>query len=319
MMKIAIWIAGLQVISSTLTGYSRPQAPSSSSPPSSVFVHSAWALEKSLPRDFKRIRDLAKHLEEMGILRLFVRAGRFRSPSSFVSSDLAMLRQFQKFIQNWNSDFQVVPWIGLNTRKAPLKSRNFPLYLKEIAGVLRVTSQSEIHLDVEPLFPVDESINFFSYLRQHLHGVKIGVAAPKLLLKEFPVSEEVRKDFWDVNELERLCFVVDELVVMYYDTGFYKISDYIKYLRQSLVKLSAVAAQGGCSVTAGIPAYYQPTVKHNPAVENVKNALKGVLEAFSEPSFFTPSFVGVAVYSLSHIDKTEAEELSKFTANIRYR
>nr|BAL58219.1 hypothetical protein HGMM_F55D02C19 [uncultured prokaryote] len=270
--------------------------------------------ENALKDDFISIRETARELEEMGILRIFLRSavvGRDGTITRVV--DIKRFRNFSDLLRNWNEEFAVVPWIGFNTNVSPITDPVFRKnFVEHLRGLVRGLSPSQIHLDIEPVSPVEDFFSLIAEVRMSLQGIYISVASPKLTLKGFEIYEGVREQFWDIEALMRLCMEVNEIVIMFYDTGFYRVGDYVKYVKDSLTTLLPLTMKAKCQVSAGIPVYYEPSRRHNPAVENIENFLKAMKEIFYDPRFAVMKFSGFSIYDYKNFDKIEMDMLKNF-------
>lgn len=277
------------------------------------FKNSIWMKEKALKTELVEVRELGEKLSSANIFRIFLRTGTVMPDGTIKAVDVKNVRSFYNFLINWNQDFILVPWIGFNTKKVDYHSpATRSTFIMELKGLLRLLSLSRVHLDIEPISPQEDFFSFLSSLRNELKDVKISLASPKVLLNGYEVYSGVRENFWDVMDMIKLCSMVDEMVIMFYDTGFFRVKDYVNYVKDSLLLLFPSVWRENCFISAGVPVYYEPSRKHNPAVENLNNALEGINAAVNNPQFIMQRFSGISIYDMDNLDDSELETLENF-------
>lgn len=174
----------------------------------------------------------------------------------------------------------VLPWIGgvlgESARPSdPVWRRNF------IASVGEMLAQhprlAGVELNIEPLPSGDRDfLTLLEELRPVLGNRILGIAAYPPPTRWHPFADL----HWDRFYLAEVAKRSDQLAVMMYDTGIRFEKFYIYLLRQWGEELERATAGTGCRVLYGLPAYDDnQSGYHDPKVENLGNALTGVLAA----------------------------------------
>jgi hypothetical protein len=116
-------------------------------------------------------------------------------------------------------------------------------------------------------------------------------------------AEEVH---WSLPFLKDVCLASDELVVMAYDTGLEHRWLYRQLMERWTRELAGTLPppeQGGCTWLVGLPAYEDDEPWHDPGVETIDEALRGVTDALEDG--VPDNFRGVAIYASWTTDAAE--------------
>jgi hypothetical protein len=202
--------------------------------------------------------------------------------------------QTERFLDGL-AGFRVLPWIGgpngANVRLQNAKWRS--TFTNQVHSLLVTHPRlSGIHLNVEPLPSGDT--NFLAFLEE----VRVALPQGKLLsIAAYPPPTRWHpyKDVhWDEGYFREVARRCDQLAVMMYDAG-QRIPKTYQQLMADWTK-EVLAWSDGKFVLLGVPTYTDAGVEyHNPAVENLTNALLGVHRGLSRQTLPT-NYQGVAVY-----------------------
>lgn len=112
---------------------------------------------------------------------------------------------------------------------------------------------------------------------------------------------------WSDEYFAKVTANCDQVAVMCYDSGFWMPRSYAWLVHQQAVHVTQDAEKGSahCRVLLGLPTYGKGMLSHNPAAENLRNALKGVREGMSDPKARAGSFAGVALFADYTTDDSE--------------
>jgi hypothetical protein len=120
------------------------------------------------------------------------------------------------------------------------------------------------------------------------------------------LHQPVPEVHWTLPFLKDVCLASDELAVMAYDTGLeyrWLYRELMERWTRELAQTLPPPEEGGCVWLVGLPAYEDDEPWHDPGVETIDEAIKGVVSALEDG---TPSnFRGVAVYASWTTDATE--------------
>lgn len=186
---------------------------------------------------------------------------------------------------------------------------------KVIEGITMVSRElillgfDGIHLNIEPLN--DGDVNFLSLLcsiRKEIGEQKIlSVAAMKWRFFNLPHIWH-SKWFWGSGYYREIERIVDQLVVMVYDTAIPFKKLYIWYVKNQTVKVTSIVAglrNSGLEILIGLPAYDEKRLTHRSDVENIENGLYGVIAGLMDRRSDKSSFGGIAIYSYWVMDEHE--------------
>ncbi|RBP45106.1 hypothetical protein DES53_103102 [Roseimicrobium gellanilyticum] len=193
-------------------------------------------------------------------------------------------------------DFRVIPWVG-GVKDSSVRMAN-PGWRKGFAqSISKLVADhprlAGVQVNVEPL-PVGtpEFLLLLEEVRAAMPATKVlSVAAypPPTRWHPFP---EIHWDESYFREVSRRC---DQMAVMMYDAG----QDYGKAYQHLMRGWTSEVLQWseGAEVLLGVPAYHDAGVGyHNPKVENIPNALKGIHRGL-EDAGLPSSYQGIAIYS----------------------
>jgi hypothetical protein len=203
-------------------------------------------------------------------------------------------RQTEKFLDAF-SGFRVLPWIGgpngTGVRSNNLKWRQ--AFLHDVQQLFAAHPRlAGVHLNVEPMPSGDmDFIKLLEELRSALPTGKIlSVAAYPPPTRWHPFSEV----HWEESYFRAVAQRCDQMAVMMYDAGQTLPKTYEKLMSDWSVEV--LRWSEGKPVLLGVPTYDDAgTGYHNPKVENLTNALRGIHRGLSRASV-TTNYQGVALY-----------------------
>ena len=263
-------------------------------------------------RDVARVRALAGKLREHGITDVFPHLCPAEPNGDLPPVDA---RQVETFLDVFEG-FRVLPWIGgpngVSARPSDLKWRKH--FVDKVRGLLETHPRfAGVHLNIEPLPSGDR--DFIALLQEVRAGLPRGrilsVAAypPPTRWHPFP---DVHWEEVYFREVAKHC---DHLAVMMYDAAQKFPKTYQKLMAdwtKEVLKWSE-----GKPVLLGVPTYDDTGVGyHDPDVENLTNALKGIHRALSKGSL-PATYQGVAIYSDWETSDSEWAYFKSFSKRAR--
>lgn len=266
--------------------------------------HDSWFTENNrtdrLPqfRSAAKIRELAVTLRRNHITDVFPHLCPTRPSGEIMPVDDG---QTELFLQEFKG-FRVLPWIGgvMDADVTPDIPARRRVFAQSIVALLRKHPRlAGVHLNVEP-WPSGnrDMLTLLDEIRAALPKGKIlSVAAypPPTYWHPFP---EVH---WEQAYFQEVAKRVDQMVVMMYDTALKdgKLYQYLmrSWTQQVLDWTTATGNQQSPTVLLGIPTYDDAGVGyHNPAVENMTNAVLGIHAGLNHYQPLPAHYQGVAVY-----------------------
>lgn len=269
-----------------------------------LWLAHTWLAEKHTESEIKTlfdrlarrdIRFLYPHLcpmDEAGHLPKYSRAG---------------AKKFVKIAHQHNPPFKVLPWVGGSQAKtvdlySEVQRKTF---VKDLSILIRKSGADGVHINIEPLHNYDlPFIKWLGSIKGSIgRGKMLSVAAYPPLAH--PISSA--QIYWDSDYYLEIAKYADQFVVMTYDTTKRTRRSYIYLVKRWTKYLLKTPWGAGSSFLMGIPTYenYEPVpFFHRSDIENIENALSGVMLALEEAKNLN-SFDGVAIYANWETDETE--------------
>lgn len=118
---------------------------------------------------------------------------------------------------------------------------------------------------------------------------------------------------WSDGYFTQVAALCDQMCVMAYDAACLSPRLYVWLVKQQVVHVTQDAARGKtfCRILIGVPTYARGGLSHNPYIENIGMALRGVREGVVDPQTHIAAFVGVAVFADY---TTQADEWATYRA-----
>ena len=243
-------------------------------------------------REARKIGELAEKLRRHGIRDVYPHLCPADASGQVPATDR---EQVERFLDIFGG-FRVMPWIGgPNGGGADIHDPTWRIkFVKNVRVLLlRHKRFSGIHLNIEPLPSGDRD---FLLLLDELHaalpeGKILSVAAypPPTSWHRFPDVH------WDENYFREVARHCDQLAVMMYDAG-QKIPKTYERLMADWTK-EVLQCSEGKPVLLGVPSYEDADRDyHNPNVENVAHALRGIHAGLSGDAL-PANYQGIAIYS----------------------
>lgn len=218
--------------------------------------------------------------------------------------------QVERFLDGF-VDFRVMPWIGgVLGAQARIQNADWrKLFVGSITNLLATHPRlAGIHLNIEPL-PSGNS----DYL-QLLNEIKAALPLGKMLsVAAYPPPTRWQPGtdvHWEEGYFREVARRSDQLVVMMYDTALSNGKLY-RSLMHSWTR-DVLTWSEGKPCLLGVPAYDDAGVGyHDPEVENLQNALRGIHGGLGPGSSLPKAYQGVAIYSNWEMDADEWETWTK--------
>jgi hypothetical protein len=171
-----------------------------------------------------------------------------------------------------------------------------------------------VFLNVEPVWN-DDAADFLELLRKVRLAVgdshPISVAVPPDWSPtdvQIPVPPQIIPGtVWEKEFKQRVALLTDQIVVMAYNGGLSQPDDYAEWVAYQ-VKAYAEALsdpETGTQLVIGIPTYDAQLPAHDPSIENVTSAIKGIHDGLSQAGDAAAVVEGVAIYAEWETDDSE--------------
>ncbi|WP_035606471.1 glycosyl hydrolase family 18 protein [Haloferula sp. BvORR071] len=242
-------------------------------------------------RSAEKIQQLRTQLTRHGIKYVFPHLCPCLPDGSITAHDPV---QMERFLDGFSS-ISVLPWIGgVHDESAHPGVKAWRARFTSSAAALLTAHPrlAGVHVNIEPMPEGDSDyLVLLDELRATLPpGKMISVAAypPPTRWHPFPDVH------WGESYFREVAKRADQIVPMLYDTGIKWQKPYRKLMVDWTTEV--LAWSGGKPVLLGLPAYDDAgSGYHNPKVENLRNALRGVHAALANGK--PASYGGIAIYS----------------------
>lgn len=252
-------------------------------------------------REPQNIAALAALLRTNGITDVFPHLCPCSIDGEIAGSDPAQVERFLDGLEG----FRVMPWIGgvLGVQARLHKPEWRIAFVASVTNLLNAHPRlAGVQINIEPMPSGNpDFLKLLDELQAALpEGKLLSVAAYPPPTRWQPVPE-VHWDETYFREIARRC---DQLAVMMYDTSIRHAKPY-RQLMSSWTR-EVLDWSGNTPVLLGVPAYADAdSGYHDPAVENVLNALRGIHGGLSAFPSVSVNFQGAALYSDWEMDATE--------------
>ena len=234
------------------------------------------------------------------------------------AENFALVRQFASQLKTADPDLKLYGWISypadMDDDGYRLDDEELRQNVADFSGsVVNELGYDGVFLNVEPVWDGDEQ--FLALLRDVRTSIGdsafLSVAVPPDWSPEnagIPVPPLiVPGTVWSSDYKKNVALLANQLTVMAYNSGLATPEDYSQWLAYQ-VQVYAKAINdigGGTSLMIGIPSYEAEPPGHDPQVENVQSALRGVTSGLAQAGDAASVVQGVAIYAGWTTDEDE--------------
>ncbi len=256
---------------------------------------------------------LLRRLAARGVRYLYPHLIPFDRAGHLPPHNREQMRLFLQVARRTVPDLKVLPWVG-GLRVGRRRTLQGTVDLGDLAQRQLIVAECRglidegfdgVHLNIEPL----ENGN--NDLLALLRVLRTAVGPNRMLslagTRPGPVGLWFAPNyFWTPAYYRRLAQIVDQVVVMAYDTGLPTNGAYCRYLAYVAATLPQVLDQpySRARVLIGVPTYAGSGLMHRTGVETLDNALLGVIGGLRSAGA-SGSFEGVALYAEWTTDAAE--------------
>ena len=227
---------------------------------------------------YGEIEPLLDSLWHHNVNQLYLNVGSF-TPKGVIAAPPG-LEPFLNAVQKYENlhapgsvHFIILAWVNKGaSNKLRIADADVRMKMASSMGDLLSSNRrlDGIHLDYEPASGGDKK--YLDLLEETKRDIgpskRLSVATPTLTASN-------TKFTWSSRYYRSVGAQVDEVAVMAYDTHIAEPKLYALFVQRE-VDAIAKALRARADLVIGLPAYKDATPSHNPAVENVTNALKGI-------------------------------------------
>ncbi len=267
-----------------------------------VWLEHRW-LEKAQPPE--RTETLFAGLRERGISYAFPHLIPFGPDGQLPPHSRDQMRSFLAAARREAPEMKVLPWVG-GVRAGYRRTRPGTVKLDDLGQRQRIVAECRglvdegfdgIHLNIEPVN--DGNVDFLALLR----SLRTAVGKDRVLsvsaIRPAPFALPMAPNFvWSTDYYARVAALVDQVVIMAYDTALPTPALYRRYVAWAASDVTATLADSRirARVLMGIPTYPETGLMHRGRVETPENALLGVVAGLRGLGG-GGTFEGVALYA----------------------
>jgi hypothetical protein len=267
-----------------------------------VWLEHRW-LERSQP--VAEMEALCARLRSRGIAYAYPHLIPFDATGSLPRHDRQQLRAFLATARRVAPELKVLPWVG-GLRAGYRRQRPGLLQLADLTQRQRMVAEARglvdegfdgIHLNVEPVD--DGNVELLALLR----ALRTAVGEKGLLslaaTRPAPLGLPRAANFaWSPAYYARVAPLVDQLVIMTYDTALPTPAAYRRYMSWAASSVAGALDASGSDarVLMGVPTYDSYGFMHRAGVETPENALHGIVAGLRGLGA-GGTFEGIALYA----------------------
>jgi hypothetical protein len=275
-----------------------------------VWLEHRW-LER--PQPLPEMEALFAKLDRRGIAYAYPHLIPFDATGQLPPHDREQLRAFLATARRVAPELKLLPWIG-GLRRGYKRQRPGTLELADLSQRQQMVAEARglvdegfagVHLNVEP---VDDGNDDFLAL---LRALRTAVGDDRVLslaaIRPAPLGLPRAPNFaWSPDYYARVAAIVDQIVIMAYDTALPTPSLYRRYVRWAARSVAGALDASGSNarVLMGVPTYEPYGFMHRRGVETPENAIVGVVAGLRGLGA-GGTFEGVALYAEWTTDESE--------------
>jgi Glycosyl hydrolases family 18 len=275
-----------------------------------VWLEHRW-LEKAQPPE--QIQALFAGLRRRGISYAFPHLIPFGPDGQLPPHNRDEMRALLAAARREAPDMKVLPWVG-GVRAGYRRTRPGTLRLDDLGQRQRIVAECRglvdegfdgVHVNIEPVN--DGNLDFLALLRALRNAVGKGRVLSISAIRPGPFALPMAPNFlWSPGYYARVAALVDQIVIMAYDTALPTPALYRRYVAWAATSVTSTLADSRirARVLMGIPTYDETGMMHRGGVETPENALLGIVAGLRGLGT-GGTFEGVALYAEWTTDEAE--------------
>jgi hypothetical protein len=275
-----------------------------------VWLEHRW-LERAQP--VSEMEGLFARLHQRGIAYAYPHLIPFDASGQLPPHNREQLRAFLATARRVAPELKVLPWIG-GVRRGYRGRRPGTIELADLGQRQRIVAEARglidegfdgVHVNVEPV--EDDNDEFLALLRALRTAVGEHHVLSLAAIRPAPLGLPLAPNFaWSPEYYARVAAIVDQIVIMAYQTALPTQSLYRRYVSWAARSVAGALDASGSKarVLMGIPSYEPFGFMHRRGVETPENALVGVVAGLRGLGA-GGTFEGVAIYAEWTTDEGE--------------
>jgi hypothetical protein len=287
-----------------------------------VWLEHRW-LERGQSQEAMEL--LFRRLRSHGVIYLYPHLIPFDTTGALPPHDRDQMRAFLATARRVSPDFKVLPWVG-GLRAGYRRQRAGTLQLGDLNQRQKIVAEVRglvdegfdgIHLDVEPVD--DGNDELLALVRALRTAVGAGHLLSIAATRPAPLGLPRAPNFaWSPDYYARVAGLVDQVVIMAYDTALPTPSLYRRYVQWAASSVASALDESGSKarVLMGVPTYRTFGFMHRAGVETPENALVGIVAGLRGRGV-GGTFEGVALYAEWTTDEQDWAVYERYWRNRR--
>ena len=275
-----------------------------------VWLEHRW-LERAQPPE--QVQALFGGLRRRGISYVFPHLIPFGPDGQLPPHSREEMRSFLATARREAPEVKILPWVG-GVRAGYRRTRSGTLKLDDLGQRQRIVAECRglvdegfdgVHVNIEPVN--DGNVDFLALLRALRNAVGKDRVLSVSVIRPAPFALPMAKNFvWSIDYYARVAALVDQVVIMAYDTALPTAALYQRYVAWAASTVTTTLADSRirARVLMGIPTYPETGMMHRGGVETPENALLGVVAGLRGLGG-GGTFEGVALYAEWTTDSAE--------------
>lgn len=287
--------------------------------PNAVWLGTGWTYEL---QELDDIDGLAAHLQDFDIGTVYAWVSWLQEDESWRGAEnFGAVGAFAKGLKNTYPESRILGWVSFPVNMGEDNYRLDDETLQQdiadfSARVVNDLGFDGVFLNIEPVWDGDE--NFLALLRKVRASVGedaiISVAVPpdwSPVGAGIPVPPLiVPGTIWSTEYKQSVALLADEMAIMAYNSGLDDPDDYAEWTAYQVRAFAeALDPLGeGTTLMMGIPTYDAEPPGHDPEVENIRTAVRGVLDGLRQAGGAARLVRGLAIYADWTTDDAEWQQ-----------
>jgi hypothetical protein len=255
------------------------------------------------------IQDLVNTLKKHDIDTVFLHSGPLEIDGTVDPDTYKYALAFLENAKLFSDDIQYQAWLGQLRSEIDLSDSDVRKNIADQSFIMtEILGFDGIHFDIEPVW--DEDMDFIKVLEETDSKISSDKKISVALAEYIPSSviwfaggiHEFNNYNSEVN-FTNVAKYADQIAVMVYDTSIDRDWLYRWLVKEQTIQTTHLLKN--TELFIGIPAYEDVKDSFNPEVENIGNALSGVIAGLNNIRSNEDSFAGVAIYSYWEISEDE--------------
>jgi phosphopantetheinyl transferase (holo-ACP synthase) len=269
--------------------------------------NATWLEHRWLEREHgeAEMEALLSRLSRRGVRYVFPHLIPFNGSGRLPPHSREQMRAFLRAARRVDPALRVLPWVG-GLRVGYRRQREGAVDLADLGQRQRIVAECRglidegfdgIHVNVEPVD--DGNVDFLALLRSLRTAVGEDHTLSISAIRPGPFALPMAPNFfWTPDYYARLGAVVDQIVLMTYDTALPTPSLYRRYVAYAAASVARrlVASRSRARVLVGVPTYDATGLMHRAGVETPEHAIAGVVAGLRGLGA-GGTFEGVALYA----------------------